>query len=221
MYSADAQRFYNLTFLVAYPVMTLGFSLRTAGSRRMPASGPVLLIANHESYFDPLLVGLAVRRQISYLARKSLFRNPAFAWLIRRLGAVPIDLEGSSREGLQISTDILKQQNPLLIFPEGERSRHGHLQPFKPGMMLILKKCPVPVLPIGIAGAYESFPLTKKLPRLSPLFWPSNGGELAVSIGRLIPPSAYQALERDAALEFFRQEVAQQIHQAEKLLKRL
>jgi 1-acyl-sn-glycerol-3-phosphate acyltransferase len=220
MYSAASQRFYNTTFLISYPLMTLGFSLRTAGSRHMPATGPVLLIANHESYFDPLLVGLAVRRQISYLARKSLFRNPAFAWLIRNLGAVPIDLDGMGREGLQISTDILKQENPLLVFPEGERSRLGHLQAFKPGMMLILKKCPVPVLPIGIAGAYESFPLHRKLPILSPLFWPANGGELAVSIGPVIDPRTYRGLPRETALQFFHDTVAEQISQAEKMLKR-
>jgi len=221
MYPAAARRFYNVSFVLAFPVMTLGFSLRTAGSRHMPPTGPVLLIANHESYFDPLLVGLAVRRQISYLARKSLFRNPWFAWLIRQLGAVPIDLEGMAREGLQISAEILKQGNPLLIFPEGERSRNGQLQAFKPGMLLLLKKCPVPVLPIGIAGAYESFPLHRRWPRLSPLFCPSNGGELAVSIGPLIWPQAYQALDREAALQFFQQAVAAQIRQAEKMLKRV
>jgi 1-acyl-sn-glycerol-3-phosphate acyltransferase len=220
MYSAESQRFYNLTYLISFPVMTLGFSLRSAGSRHMPATGPVLLIANHESYFDPLIVGLAVRRQISYLARKSLFRNPAFAWLIRNLGAVPIDLDGMGREGLQISSDILKEGNPLLIFPEGERSRQGHLQPFKPGMMLILKKCPVPVLPIGIAGAYESFPLHKKLPRMSPLFWPANGGELSVSIGPVIPPSAYQRLPREEALKLFEDAVGDEITAAERRLKR-
>jgi 1-acyl-sn-glycerol-3-phosphate acyltransferase len=221
MYSAESQRFYNLSYLLSFPMMTLGFSLRSAGSRYMPASGPVLLISNHESYFDPLLVGLAVRRQISYLARKSLFRNRFFAWLISNLGAVPIDLDGMGREGLQISSDILKAGNPLLIFPEGERSRLGNLQPFKGGMMLILKKCPVPVLPIGIAGAFESFPLHRKLPRLAPLFWPTNGGELSVSIGPLISPATYQAMARDEALRFFEQAVANQIALAERQLKRM
>jgi 1-acyl-sn-glycerol-3-phosphate acyltransferase len=88
-------------------------------------------------------------------------------------------------------------------------------------MMLILKKCPVPVLPIGIAGAFESFPLHRKLPRLAPLFWPTNGGELSVSIGPLISPATYQAMARDEALRFFEQAVANQIALAERQLKRM
>ncbi|MGL4549810.1 MAG: lysophospholipid acyltransferase family protein, partial [Gemmataceae bacterium] len=91
MYSLRSRLFYGVSYLISYPVMTLGFSLRTAGSRHVPASGPVLILANHESYLDPTLVGLAVRRQISYLARKTLFRDRYFRWLIESLGAVPID----------------------------------------------------------------------------------------------------------------------------------
>lgn len=218
MYSLGARLFYAGTFAVSYPTLTLGFSLRTAGVRHMP-DGPVLILANHESYFDPLLVGVALRRPISYLARKTLFRDPWFRWLITNLNAVPIDQEGLGREGLQASVDILQAGNPLLIFPEGTRTEDGRMQPFKAGIMLVLKRCPVPVLPVGIAGAFESFPLHSKVPKPSPLFWTRTGGGLAVSVGKLLPPSAYQGREREAAVRLMEEAVAAEVRRAETMVR--
>jgi 1-acyl-sn-glycerol-3-phosphate acyltransferase len=219
MYSLRARLFYAATYSIAYPIMTLGFSLRTAGVRNMP-DGPVMILANHESYFDPMLVGLALRRPISYLARKTLFRNPYFRWLIENLNAVPIDQEGIGREGLQASVNILQAGNPLLIFPEGTRTEDGKLQPFKAGIMLILRRCPVPILPVGIAGAFESFPMHRKLPKPSPLFWTPTGGALAVSVGKLLPPAVYQGQDREAALTALRDAVAAEVRRAETMLHR-
>lgn len=219
MYSLRSRLFYDLTYLISHPVMTLGFSLRTAGVRHVPRTGPVLILANHESYFDPLLVGLAVRRQISYLARSTLFRSPSFRWLITSLGAVPIDQEGLGREGLQLSTDILQKGNPLLIFPEGERTPDGNMLPFKAGIMLVLRRCPVPILPVGIAGAFESFPRNAALPIPSPLFWSPTGGAMAVSVGPLIRPTAYQGKEREAALTMLDGAVAAEVRRAETMVR--
>lgn len=219
MYSLRSRLFYDATYLISYPVMTLGFSLRTAGVRHVPKGGPVLILANHESYFDPLLVGLAVRRQISYLARKTLFRNRFFRWLIENLGAVPIDQEGFSREGLQVSIDILQAGNPLLIFPEGTRTPDGRLQPFKAGVMLVLKRCPVPVLPVGIAGAYESFSMHSKVPRPSPLFWSRTGGAMAVSVGEPLMPAAYQGRDREAGLATLFDAVAAEARRARAMVR--
>src|SRR5262245_4079519 len=93
---------YEFTYLITHLFCTLGFSLRTEGRINVPASGPVLLVANHQSGLDPVLVGLSTRRHLSYLARKSLFRNPVAGWLIRSLNAVPIDQEGVGKEGLKV-----------------------------------------------------------------------------------------------------------------------
>ncbi|NBO92071.1 MAG: 1-acyl-sn-glycerol-3-phosphate acyltransferase [Planctomycetia bacterium] len=219
MESKRSDWFYDLAYLTSYTVMTLGFSLRTVGVSNMPHHGPVLILANHESYFDPPLVGVAVRRRIGYLARKTLFRNRYFSWLIHNLGAVPIDQDGVGREGLQTSVSILKAGKPLLIFPEGERSPTGDMLPFKPGVMLVLRRCPVPILPVGIAGAYESFPRNRKLPLPSPLFWTRTGGGMAVSVGKLIPPESYQGLEREAVLSMLFDAVASEVRRAELLVR--
>jgi 1-acyl-sn-glycerol-3-phosphate acyltransferase len=86
--------------------------------------------------------------------------------------------------------------------------------------MLILKRAPVPVVPVGIAGAYEAFPRTSKVPLLSPLFLAATGGALAVSVGRPIPPARWQSLERDEAMSLFREAVREQIEIAERIRKR-
>src|SRR5262249_25613177 len=94
--------FYEATYAVCLSSLTLGFSLRTAGRHNIPRSGPALVIANHQSFLDPVLIGLATRRHLCYLARQTLFRSRALAWLIRRLNGVPIDHEGVAKEGLKM-----------------------------------------------------------------------------------------------------------------------
>src|SRR4051812_22125996 len=80
---------YEANFCLMYSLFTLGFSLRTEGSGRMPRKGPVLVIANHESFIDPLLIGLGVRRQLAYLARKTLFKEGLFGAYLRSVGCIP------------------------------------------------------------------------------------------------------------------------------------
>src|SRR5437016_4964293 len=140
---------YRFNFWTLFPSFTLGFSLRTAGSRNVPPDGPVLILANHESFLDPPIIGLAVRRKIHYLARKTLFRNPTFGAYLRSMGTVPVDQEGVAKEGLRTSVELLRAGKALLIFPEGERSPVGDMLPFKPGIHLVLRKAPVPILPVG------------------------------------------------------------------------
>ena len=207
-------------YAFTFPVFTLAFSLRIAGQRHMPRSGPVLVLANHTSYLDPILVGLGVRRPIRYLARKTLFRNPMFASLITALGAVPLDQEGMAKEGLQKSITLLQEGEPLVVFPEGERTADGQMIPFKPGILLLLKKARVPVVPVGIAGAFEAFPLTNRLPRFSPFFLGATGAGLAVSVGPLIPPAQLEGMEREAALGVLFDAVKEQVDAARRMARK-
>jgi 1-acyl-sn-glycerol-3-phosphate acyltransferase len=100
---------YEASYFTAAAGMTLGWSLRTEGRQHVPRTGPALLIANHQSYLDPILVGLSTRRHLCYLARKSLFNNPLFAWLIRMHNAVPIDQDGIGKEGIRAILEQLQR----------------------------------------------------------------------------------------------------------------
>jgi 1-acyl-sn-glycerol-3-phosphate acyltransferase len=211
---------YEANFWSMYVFYTLGLSLRTEGSRHMPRSGPVLLLANHESFLDPVAVGLAVRRQIDYLARKTLFAKGLFGAYLRSVGCIPVDQEGVAKEGIRMSLDLLHGGRALLVFPEGERTLTGKMNEFKPGISLLLKRVSVPIVPVGIAGAYEAFPRNAPLPTLSPLFWPATKGAMAVSVGRPIPSERIADLPREQMLEVLFKEVQSVVERAERLRRK-
>src|SRR5262249_51418082 len=104
-----ATLFYNTAYAVCFTGTTLAWSFRFEGGRDMRVRGPALVLANHESLLDPVLVGVSSPRRLRSLARKTLFRNPAFAWLIRSLGAAPVDQEGVAKEGLKAVLRELEQ----------------------------------------------------------------------------------------------------------------
>jgi 1-acyl-sn-glycerol-3-phosphate acyltransferase len=211
---------YEACYYVGWSAFTLGWSARTDGWDNMPRAGPVLVVANHESFLDPLLVGMAVRRHLHFLARKTLFRNRPFAAFLRSTGCVPVDQLGVAKEGLKTSLDLLGSGKALLIFPEGERTPTGHMQPLKPGILLLIRRAAVPILPVGIAGAYESYPRTRLLPRLSPLFWPPTGAAVAVAVGKPIPPARYAEMQREEVLEDLSREIRALVGRAERLRRK-
>src|SRR2546430_567621 len=112
-------------YFASAALMTLGWSLRTEGRRHIPAAGPALLVANHQSFFDPILVGLATRRHLCYLARKTLLKDRAFAWLIRMLNAAPTDQEGVGKEGIKTILEQLRRAQGGARYPPGGPARHG------------------------------------------------------------------------------------------------
>jgi 1-acyl-sn-glycerol-3-phosphate acyltransferase len=197
---------YDFGYWTTLATMTLGFSLRIDGRRHIPRRGPALLLANHESFLDPLGVGAAVGRRIFFLARKTLFKSRLGGAYLRSVNCVPVDQEGVAKEGLRTILDLLHAGRAVLVFPEGERTWTGPMQPLKPGIHLIIKRVVAPIVPIGIAGAFEAMPRTRKWPQFSPLFWPRTGTDIAIAIGAPIPSERYQGLPREQVLEdLFRQ----------------
>jgi 1-acyl-sn-glycerol-3-phosphate acyltransferase len=165
------------------------FRVRVVGRENVPTSGGGLVCANHQSYFDPVLVGLAIDQRLNYLARDTLFRNPLFKWLIDFLDAIPIDREGGGLAGLKETLRRLKQDELVLIFPEGTRTRNGDLQPLKPGFCAIARRSQRPLIPVGFDGAYQAWPRSSPVPRLS---------TLAVVIGEPIMPAMIGTLSDQA-----------------------
>ena len=156
------------------------YRLRVCHADRVPPRGPVLLLANHTSPLDPPLIGGATRRQLSFMARDTLFVG-AFAWLIRSYDAIPVDRDGGGLGGVRATLKRLKQGGAVLLFPEGTRSPDGALQPFKPGFVALVRRGKAAVVPVGIAGAHEAWPRGASRPRLS--------GRVAVWYGEPISPA--------------------------------
>lgn len=141
------------------------FQFRAFGREHMPLTGPVLVCSNHQSFFDPVIVGLTFDRRLNYLARKTLFRFPPFRWLIEFLDAIPLDRDGLGVAGLKECLRRIKQGEMVLIFPEGTRTRDGSVGPIQPGFVMLARRGNVSVLPVGMDGAYDSWPRTALLPR--------------------------------------------------------
>ena len=142
------------------------FRLRWLHRERMINHGPVILASNHQSFLDPPFAGSTSRRAIYFLARRTLLDGRFFGWLLPKLNVIPVDSEsGKDRTALKALIRILRAGEGTLVFPEGQRSPDGKLQPAQPGLGLVIAKTLAPVVPIRIFGAYEAWPIHEKWPR--------------------------------------------------------
>src|SRR5262245_29939374 len=139
--------------IVVGVVFTVWLRFRARGTERIPASGGALLLANHSSYIDPLLVGLPLRRPVSFLARDTLFRVPVIGWILRHTYVMPLARDTGGAAGIRETLRRLEEGFLVGIFPEGTRSADGALGPFKPGFAALVRRTDLPIYPIGIAGA--------------------------------------------------------------------
>src|SRR6185369_4154181 len=130
----------------------------------VPLTGPVLLVSNHQSNLDPVLVGVACPRQLKYLARQGLFFFPFNLW-IRSLGAVPIDRERGALGGIRTTLDLLKKQNAVVVFPEGSRTPDGKMHALLPGFCLLARRSGATIVPVALDGAFDALPRGRVLAR--------------------------------------------------------
>ncbi len=141
------------------------FGLELSGLENIPASGPLIVTPNHQTYADPALVTIPVRRRVYYMAWSQLFEIPVFSWLIRRLRAFPVRLDSADPSSMREAVRLLTAGHVLMIFPEGERTVTGKVERFKLGAFRLAATLRVPVLPVTIAGGHEAWPPGKVLPR--------------------------------------------------------
>jgi 1-acyl-sn-glycerol-3-phosphate acyltransferase len=144
------------------------FGLELRGVEHIPRDGPIIVAPNHQSFADPPLVTIPIRRPVYYMAWSRLFDVPGFGWFIRRLRAFPVQVELADARATREVVRLLQAGEAVMIFPEGERSRDGEVGHFKPGAFRLAVSQSVPVLPVTIAGAHESWPPGRTLP------WPGR-----------------------------------------------
>jgi 1-acyl-sn-glycerol-3-phosphate acyltransferase len=159
--------FYDLIRESALMLLCVFYRLRRVGMEQVPASGPVLLVANHQSFLDPPIVSAAVRhRQTDFLARSGLFKFKPFGWLISQLNSTPIKQGAGDSGAMKATLQKLADDKMMLVFPEGARTPDGEMHDFQRGVAVLLKRAHCKVVPVGIAGAYDAWPRTRKYPRL-------------------------------------------------------
>lgn len=153
--------------------------------------GGLLIASNHQSFLDPVLVGTALDRPVSYLARRDLFDIPGLGALIGALGSHPVTREAVDAGAVRTVLRLLRSGEPVLVFPEGTRTPDGELGAFRTGPAAIAIRCGVPVVPVCIEGAYGCWPRTRRLPR---------PGRVAVAFGPYLEPHGATAEEFTARL---------------------
>lgn len=121
--------------------------LEKQGKEYIPEKGGALIACNHIDIYDPPLIGCASPRELYYLAKKELFGNALFAWLIRKFNAIPISRGSFDRKGLKKALEILSSGKTLLVFPEGTRSIDGELKELKLGVAKLALEAKVPIVP--------------------------------------------------------------------------
>lgn len=123
------------------------FSVKYVGVENIPKQGAVVIASNHINGWDPLLHAFNFKREFRVMAKKELFRFKPFGWLLRKIGAFPVERSRGDRGAVVAAKNALESGKMLLIFPEGTRSKTGKLLPFKSGAALFAVSTGSPIVP--------------------------------------------------------------------------
>lgn len=192
--SAAALAFYRLVQNVVSTLCIVRGGLRATGRRNIPQRGGVLLISNHVSFLDVFLLGIMLRRPLNYVARSTLF-IPVLGFLMRTVGAFPINRDGLGAQGLKETLRRLRNGGIVILFPEGTRSKDGELAELKPGITTLGERAGVPIVPAGLAGTFEAWPRHRLFPKAHPI---------RVHFGPPILPSETAGLDPQTTLQLLR-----------------
>jgi 1-acyl-sn-glycerol-3-phosphate acyltransferase len=176
--------------LLAHWIFILYGRGRVWGLANVPRRGPVLLACNHQSYFDPVIVGLPLMRECHFMARETLFRNRFFRALIVWLNAFPVRRATADLKAVKEALRRLKGGAVLAAFPEATRTRDGSIIPLQPGIISIARRAKCPIVPTIIEGAFEIWPRGHKCPGLARVW---------VEYGQPIGPAELARMEPDEA----------------------
>ncbi len=166
---------YFITDLFARAVLFTFAHWTVVGRERVPADGPLILVANHVHLLDPPLVGASAPRRVRPMAKRELFETPLVGWFFWAYGAFPVRRFSGDMGALRVARNYLRDGEVVLMFPEGTRSREG-MRPAQPGAAMVALLAKAPVVPVAITGSDIKVPkvffqwLWLKRPRITVTF---------------------------------------------------
>ncbi len=179
----EMQPIYGFFHYLSAVFREICFRGEVVGAENLPASGGHLVAANHASHLDPFILGSQMPRQVTFFARKTLWKPGFASWWLDNVGVIPVDRDGGSDVGaIKRVLGALKQEKIIIMFPEGTRSPDGLLQKPKPGVGLFACRTQVAVVPARLFGSFEAFDRRGAI-RL--------GTPVTIVFGRPIFPAAY------------------------------
>src|SRR5260370_34245740 len=152
-------------------------------------------------------VVLRAERRLFFRAKRALLKNRLFGGFMRAFDTISVDSAGFSRSGLEGILEHIKRGLTVLVFPEGERCWDAKLNELKPGVTLLIRKSKATVVPLGLAGAFESWPRFRMLPRLAPPFLSWSRRRIAVSVRELLDGEPLGKRPRDEGMVILHSEL--------------
>lgn len=143
---------YRLLKFMATVILTIVRRWDVQGRENLPADGGFLLVANHVSYWDPVVVICAFKRKVYYMAKSELFNIPVIGYVLRISGSFPVRRDKSDRKAIKIALRLLAEGEMVGVFPEGTRSHTGDLLKPHLGAALLAAKAKVPMIPVALTG---------------------------------------------------------------------
>ncbi len=177
--------------------------VRVEGLENLPATGPCILVANHQSLLDPIFIQCHVPRPVHTLTKSTQFGRFPFTWLLPRILALPTRRYRVDAHVVRLMLRRLAQGEVVGVYPEGERTWDGTLQPLRRGTLRVLLRAGVPIVPCGISGAFELWPRWGKGPR--------RGKEVVLRFG---PPLRFPVQKSRPAREAALPEAMAQLQEA-------
>ena len=142
-------------------LISVAYRLRVRGLENIPDTGPVIIVANHVSYVDALVITAACRRPIQFVMDHSIFQTPFLGWAFRQMKAIPIASAKEDPAMMERAFERVRQTlaegDVVGIFPEGKLTRDGEMNPFRPGIERIVAETGAPVVPLALRGLWGGF----------------------------------------------------------------
>ncbi len=128
------------------------------GGDLVPLTGPIILVSNHVHIMDPPLVAASARRRVHPMAKRELFEVPLIGWWFWLWGAFPVRRFSGDMGALRVARNYLRNNEIVLMFPEGTRSRGAGMRPALPGAAMVAVLAKAPVVPVAITGSRIAIP---------------------------------------------------------------
>lgn len=177
---------------IVSPMLHAYFRGKIYGVENVPLTGPLVVVSNHASYFDPPIVSNCVRRPVAYMAKEELFDIPVLAQAIKLYGAYPVSRGSTDRTAIRSALKYLEDGWAVGVFLQGTRTENGRITDPKRGAALLAAKAKAPILPVCLWGS-EGILQKTKIPRAVPL---------TIRIGKLIDtPTSTDKQELEAVTQ--------------------